>query len=132
MKTIDTTLPEQKSSIHWKRIIPAALLSEIAVIVLLSAVIVTHNMVLVPGRTAAEYDDFAQVAGYYLAPPAAALATFLFAFRAVRRLASGFVGNGVLVGAVATLLTLGFIVGARPEHRLMYIVSYVLRIVAGY
>jgi len=38
----------------------------------------------------------------------------------------------VLIGVAGVLLTGGFIVGAKPEHRLMYVVSYVLRIVAGY
>jgi hypothetical protein len=31
-----------------------------------------------------------------------------------------------------TLLRIGFVFSAKPEHRLMYIVSYVLKIAAGY
>jgi hypothetical protein len=51
---------------------------------------------------------------------------------ASRPLTSGFVRHGLLVGVVAVVLTLGFIVGARPEHRVMYVVSFALRIVGGY
>jgi len=135
MRAVDTTATlstEKKSHIRWKRIVLAAVLSELTVIALLLAVIAVHSFVIAPGQNAAQYGEFAQTAGYYLAAPAAAVATFVFAFWVAQRLDSGFIKNGLLVGAVATLLTLGFVFGARPEDRLMYIISYVLRLVAGY
>jgi hypothetical protein len=46
-------------------------------------------------------------------------------------LESSLIANGLLVGVVATLLTMSFIFAARPEDRLMYIVSFVARILAG-
>jgi hypothetical protein len=52
---------------------------------------------------------------------------FLF----TRRLNSGFVANGILTGILSVLLTVGFLVSAKPEHRLMYGIAFVLRIAAG-
>jgi hypothetical protein len=43
-----------------------------------------------------------------------------------------FVANGTLVGTVAVVLTLGFFFAAKPEDRLMYGVSFLLRIIGGY
>ena len=62
--------------------------------------------------------------GYYVAPPSAFVAVFVCALWAIRNLSSGYVLNGFLVGLVSVLLTLGFVFGARPEHRLMYGVSF--------
>jgi hypothetical protein len=134
MKALDTTATpslKEKTDIRWKRIVLAAFLSEVAVIGVLIAAMGVYRLVA-PGRSAEDYMAFGQVAGYYLAAPAAGVATFLFALWVTRPLASGFITNGVLVGVIATLLTLGFIFGARPEDRLMYIVSYLARIAAGY
>ena len=120
------------TGIYWKRVLLAGFLSELGVIVALSVVIVAHRFVIAKGRTAAEYQEFAQRTGYYVAAPAAALVTFLMALWAVHALESHFVVNGLLVGVVATLLSAGFILGATPEDRTMYIASFVLRIAAGY
>ena len=38
----------------------------------------------------------------------------------------------LMVGVVETLLTVGFIFGARPSDRPMYIVSFIVRLIAGY
>jgi len=121
----------RKAGIRWGRVFAAAVLSEVAVIVVLLAVIGVHRLIL-PGLTADQYQEFGQVAGYYVAAPAAALATFAFAFWTARRVESAFIANGIWVGAMATLLSLGFIFGARPEDRWMYIVSYLARIAGGY
>jgi hypothetical protein len=134
MRTLQTAavLPQaEKAGIRWKRVIVAAIGSELAVIIVISIIMVTH-MVLTPGRPQEEYSEFGQNAGYYAAAPAATLAVFLMAFWAIRKLDSAFIINGLLVGIIATLLTVGFIVGARPGDRWMYIASFVLRIAAGY
>ena len=73
-----------------------------------------------------------EVAGYYVAPPASAVATFLMVLWVARKLESRVVLHGVLVGLVGVLLTGGFVFAAKPEDRLMYVVSFVLRIVGGY
>jgi fluoride ion exporter CrcB/FEX len=71
-------------------------------------------------------------AGYYVAPAASAVATFLMVLWVARKLESRFILHGVLVGLVGVVLTGGFIFTAKPGDRLMYVVSFVLRIVGGY
>ncbi len=122
----------QKSRIRWTRVLIAALLSEAAVIVILLAITMSYSLLISPGKSAAEYQEFGALAGYYVAPAAAALATFLSVLWVARKLTSDFIANGTLVGVAAVILTAGFLAGAKPEHRLMYIVSFALRIVAGY
>ena len=106
-------------NIRWGRVILAAIAAEVLVVVsLLAAGAVFH----VPG----------EVAGYYVAPPASAAATFLMVLWVARKLESRFVLHGVLVGLAGVVLTGGFILTAKREDRLMYIVSFVLRIAGGY
>ena len=120
------------TGIQWTRVALAGFLSEVAVVVILSSVILTDRFLITPGRTEPELKDFAQNAGYYLAAPAAALATFALSFWATRKLDADFLSNGLVVGMIATLLAVGLIFSARAEDRKMYIVSFVARIVSGY
>ena len=122
----------RKRGIRWARIILAAFLAEVAVILIIGAVIVVHRFWIAPGQTDAEYRAFGEVAGYYAGPAGGALMTFLFVLWVGRRLNSDFVLHGVLIGIAGVLLTAGFIIVAKPEHRLMYVISYVLKIAAGY
>ena len=127
------SLPREKGSgIRWKRIVLAAFLSEICVIGVLIAVTAVYAFGIAPGRTDEEYQRFSETAGYYVAPAAGALTTFLFALWVATKLDSRFIANGVLVGVISVLLTAGFLVGARPEHRPMYLIAFALRIAAGY
>jgi hypothetical protein len=118
--------------IHWKRVVAAAFLSELAVIVMLLAIMAIYRLAIAPGLTSAQYERFADLAGYYLAAPLAALSTFVFSLWAVRSIQSRIVVNGILVGTIATIPASGFLFAAKPEDRLMYILSFVLRILAGY
>jgi hypothetical protein len=120
------------SRIRWGRVIAAAVLSEVGVIVTLLAVILTYKFVISPGRSAAEYQQFGEVAGYYVAPAASGFAIFLSVFWMARKLTANFILNGTLVGVTAVVLTAGFLFGAKPGDRLMYIASYAIRILAGY
>src|SRR5262245_57499 len=131
MQRTDVLPHAQRTSIRWKRVIVAAVLSDVAVVAVISIVMAAYALLIVPGLTSAEYGELGQNVGYYIAAPAAALAVFLMAFWAVRKLESGFVGNGVAVGVIATFLTVWMIVGARPGDRWMYVASFILRIVAG-
>jgi hypothetical protein len=118
------------SRIRVGRILVAAIMSEVGVIaVLLAAITVYARLTPV---TDAEYAALGEQIGYYVAPTAGVLTTFLAVLWATRRLTSDFVTHGVLIGVVSVLLTVGFIFGARPEHRLMYVFAFVLRIAAGY
>lgn len=118
--------------IRWGRVTLAALLSEVMVVAVLSAIIVSYRYLIAPGRTVADYRAFTDRASYYVAPVTAGLATFLAALWASRGLTMEFVANGTLVGTVAVVLTLGFFFAAKPEDRLMYGVSFLLRIIGGY
>ena len=136
MRTLETpaTIPvEKKSAIRWKRIVLGAVFSELVVFAVIFIVIVVYQFILAPGLTAAEYDKFGQnVAGYYFAPPAGAVGTFIFGIWAARAMRSRAVKAGVLVGMISAVLALPFIFGAKPEHQLMYMISYAGRLVGGY
>ncbi len=121
-----------KPGIRWGRIALAAFLAEVGVILIIGAVSMAHRFWIAPGQTEAESRAFGEIAGYYAGPAGGALMTFLFVLWVGRMLNSDFVLHGVLVGVAGVLLTAGFIVVAKPEHRSMYVVSYVLRIAAGY
>jgi hypothetical protein len=110
----------------------AAIVSEVAVIGVLILTMTVYRFLVAPGRTAAEYAAFNDLAGYYIAPTAAGLAVFLGAVWVGRKLTSSFVLNGILVGVTAVVLTGGFLFVAKPEDRLMYVVSFALRILGGY
>jgi len=107
-------------------------LSEVAVLAALGLIIATYRFLIAPGRSAADYQAFGDLAGYYVAPAAAGVAVFFGAMWATRKLTSGFIANGTLVGVTAVFLTVGFLFVAKPENRLMYGVSFVLRILGGY
>lgn len=114
--------------IHWKRVIVAAILSEVGVIAVLTATIGLYALF----TTVVDYQALGEEVGYYVAPIAGVVTTALAVFWAARPLSSDFIRHGMLVGLVSVLLTLGFILTARPEHRLMYLIAFALRIVGGY
>jgi len=120
------------TGIHWKRVTLAGFLSELSVVLVLSAVILTYRFLIATGRTGAEYAEFAQNAGYYLATPVAAVATFGLSYGATQGLEADFISNGLVIGAIATLLAMPFFFGARPQDRKMYVVSFIIRIAAGW
>lgn len=117
--------------IRWGRVLTAAVMSDAGVIALLFAAI-TLYMSMTRGLTDDQYYALGEDIGYYVAPTAGAILTALSVLWVARKLTSAFVLHGVLVGVVATLLTIGFIFSARPEHRVMYIVSFGLKIAGGY
>jgi hypothetical protein len=119
------------SRIRWGRVLVAAVTSDAAVIALLFAAI-TIYMSMTPGLTDDQYYALGEDIGYYVAPTAGAILTALSVLWVARRLTSAFVLHGVLVGVVAMLLTLGFLFSARPDHRVMYVVSFGLKIAGGY
>ena len=128
--TNQTTHETSPSRIAWKRIAIAAVLSELGVIAALSVTIVAI-IALVPGMSDAQFSTLGEDVGYYVAPAAGAVTTFLAVLWAVRGRSSGFLAHGILVGIGSVLLTLGFLASARPEHYLMYFVAFALRLVAG-
>ena len=128
--TTHTTHDISFSRIAWARIAIAAMLSELGVIATLT-ITIGAIMVIVPGMSEAQFTVLGEQVGYYVAPGAGAVTTFLAVLWAVRRRSSGFLMHGVLVGVVSVMLTVGFLVGARPEHYAMYFVAFALRVLAG-
>jgi hypothetical protein len=116
-----------KFAIQWGRVVAGAVLSELGVF---AGIAVAFGMYSVlPSTVVAAASHRPE---YYAAPAAALIATFVFAWWAARKAGSRFIAHGVLVGVAAVLLSAGFIAAADPADRLMYVVSYVLRIVGGY
>src|SRR5262249_8829125 len=109
--------PSNARKIRWGRVIAAAVMAEIAVILMIGAVILGHRFLFAPNETAAETGAFGQVAGYYVAPAGAAIMTFLFVLWAARKLKSDFVLHGLLIGVAGVVLTAAFVFGAKPEDR---------------
>lgn len=121
-----------KSPVRWGRVIAAAVLSEFGAITVLMAVTLADFFLFARSRSLAEFGRLGARTGCYVAPVASALATYLSALWATRRLDAHFVLNGTLVGVGAVILTAGFLFGAPPEDRVMYFVTFVLRIAVGY
>jgi hypothetical protein len=98
--------------IHWKRVIAAAILSEVGVFVALFAAFGVYSLVT---QTTFDtiYNSRGEDIAYYVAPPTA------FGHDGARGpvgdpdVTSGLVRHGVLVGLVAVLLTFFFILSAR-------------------
>jgi len=134
MSTIETraSSPSAKSGIRWGRVLVAAILSELAVIAILVVTSVVYSFIVPAEQSKLAAQDIGERVGYYVAPPAGALATFVLVLWVARKLESNFIINGVAVGVVSVLLTCGFLAGARAEHRPMYLVAFALRIAAGY
>ena len=117
--------------VRWGRVVVAAVLSEVAVMAVLLATIGVYRFLIAPGSPADAYQHFDDLAGYYVAPATAGVTAFLGALWVSRRLTSAIVVNGAMVGVTAVVLTFGFVFMAKPEDRLMYVVSFALRILGG-
>ena len=115
------------SAIRWGRVLAGGVLSELGVFAAIFAAIGVYTVVFAPATS-----EEALRPEYYTAPAAALVATFLCAWWAARKAGSRFIAHGTLVGVAAVLLSVGFIAAAEPEDRLMYMVSFALRIVGGY
>lgn len=122
----------KQSSIHWVKILVAGLLAEIVTIIIIVLAVTIYNFTIGSGQTEEQKQAFAAQAGFYVAPVASVVLTFLFAFWVGRKVESKIVLHGTLVGVVATLLSVGFIFAAQPEVRIMYAASYILKLLSGY
>ncbi len=122
----------KQSSIHWVKILVAGLLAEIVTIIIIVLAVTIYNFTIGSGQTEVQKQAFAAQAGFYVAPVASIVLTFLFAFWVGRKVKSKIVLHGTLVGVVATLLSVGFIFAAQPEVRIMYAASYILKLLSGY
>jgi len=117
--------------VPWGRIVIAAVGSEVAVMAVLMLLMAGYRFAIAPGHPASNYTAFDDAAGYYVAPVAAGLATLCSALWVCRSASARFALTGTMVGLIAVLLTGGFVFFAKPEDRVMYGVSYVLRVIGG-
>ncbi len=99
--------------IHWVRVLIGGFLAEVSVFVVVIPIFLLYG----------------QNALLYAAPPASLVMCFLFALWVGRRVDSGLVLHGMLVGVVATLLYVGLTL-ARPEP-FAYLVAHALKILGG-
>jgi hypothetical protein len=120
------------ATIHWGRVVIGGVLSELGVIAVLLISIALYVKPIAPGISAGERKALGERVGYYVAPAAGFVTTALAAFWASRVLDSGFIANGLMVGVISVVITVPFSLAAKPEHRFMYGVAFVLRLAAGY
>ena len=125
-------MSDTTSGLRWGRILLAGLLAEVTTIIIIVLIVTIYDFTVGAGQTEAQRQAFAGQAGYYVAPLAGAVATFLFALWVGRKAQMRIVLHGMLVSVVATLLSVGFLVAAPPQTRTMYIASYVLKLLSGY
>jgi hypothetical protein len=92
------------AQIRWGRIVVAAVAAEAAVILLIVAISTIRP-------------ESGEWAGYHVAPPASAVATFLMVLWVARKLEAGFVQHGILVGLAGVALTGGYLGGVVAQKR---------------
>jgi hypothetical protein len=129
MQSKNTSNPQVVTGtrIHWGRIVLAAIMSEAGVVVVL---VLAGGVYTLFGGAAT--DSLGAELGYYVAPATGVVTTLLAVLWVARPLGERFIAHGMLVGVGSVLLTAGFIFSAAPEHRLMYVVAFVLRLLAGW
>lgn len=120
------------SMIHWVRVLVAGVLSEVGVILVLLASIAIYRKLIAPGAPEPQTQSLGERIGYYVAPTAGFVTTGAAALWAVRGLDVAVIANAVAVGVVSVVITLPFLLTAKPEHRLMYGVAFALRLAAAY
>jgi hypothetical protein len=120
-----------ETRIRWGRVVLAAIMSEVAVVVVLLLASAAY-LLLGPPLSDAEMNSLGAEIGYYVAPGMGVVAILLAVLWATRPLERRFVAHGMLVGAGSVLLTVAFAFAAPPEHRVMYVVAFALRLLAGW
>jgi hypothetical protein len=114
--------------IHWRLILLAGLLAEVAIFVVFFALLAAAALAGVPelARPESTLDLIdAMVSGF--------LMMFLFTLWAGRRIESGFILHGALIGLTGALLftALIFVLSGSPAQHPLYWVAHGLKIVGG-
>src|SRR5262245_22824619 len=117
MSTIETraSSSSKQSGIRWGRVLVAAILSELSVIAILLVASAVYSFSVPPEQSKQSFQEIGELIGYYVAPPAGAVATFVFVLWVARKLEANIIINGIAVGVLSVLLTAGFLVGAKTE-----------------
>jgi hypothetical protein len=118
-----------KSGVRWGRVIVAGLLTEIGVVLIIVAAVTAYRYVASPSE--AEYQTFADRAGFYVGVVGGALLAFLFSLWVSRALRADFLVNGLLVGGVGVLLHVVLFVASKSEFQSAYLVADALKLAGG-
>ena len=114
--------------VHWGRIVVAGFLSEVAVFAIFFLLLIAATLAGVPDvakpMSTLDYID-AMLSSF--------LMVFLFSLWVGKRIESGFVLHGTLVGVVGILLfTIMWVATTRsPAQPLVYVVAHLLKILGG-
>jgi len=114
--------------VHWGRIVVAGFLSEVAVFAIFFLLLIAATLAGVPDvakpMSTLDYTD---------AILSSFLMVFLFSLWVGKRIESGFVLHGTLVGVVGILLfTIMWVATTRsPAQPLVYVVAHLLKILGG-
>ncbi|MCA1641730.1 MAG: hypothetical protein LC785_07230 [Acidobacteria bacterium] len=118
-----------KTGVRWGRVIVAGLLTEIGVVLIIVAAVTVYRYAASP--TEAEYQAFADRAGFYVGTCGGALLAFLFSSWVCRSLGADFILNGLLVGCVGVLLHVALFVASGAGFQKAYLVADGLKLAAG-
>jgi len=116
------------SRIHWGRVVLAGFLSEVAVMAIFFALLIAAKLAGVP-RLASPMSPL----DYVDALVSSFVMVFLFTLWVGRRIDSGFVLHGALIGVVGTLLFSTLWVATTPSRAQppLYLVAHVLKVLGG-
>ncbi|HEX8164001.1 MAG TPA: hypothetical protein VF538_19175 [Pyrinomonadaceae bacterium] len=118
-----------KTGVRWGRVIAAGLLTEIGAVLIIVAAATAYKHTASP--TAAEYQAFAERAGYYVGIFGGALLAFLFSSWACRPLGGDFMINGLLVGCVGASLHVALFAASGAGFQAAYLIADGLKLAAG-
>jgi hypothetical protein len=116
---------------RWLRAIAYGLLAEIATILTIVVIVLTHRYLVARGLSEAGYTTFGEHVGATVGPVGGTIFTFVFARRLMPRIPSGFVAHGIVVALAAIALSVGGSIAGHHGLPAGYTVASALKIIAG-
>ncbi len=114
---------------RWTKVIIAGVLTEISVVVVIGVIVVAYRLGASP--TDAEFQAFIARVGSALGVYGGGVAALLFALWATRGLTTDFIVTGLLVGAIAALLHMVFMLGSGSGLQIPFVIADGLKIIGG-
>jgi hypothetical protein len=123
---------EQKK-IRWGRVIIASLLAEIVPILILFLVVAVYGLFLTPSELPNDVrlNNFARTAGGWIGPLGGSLVTFIVSLWACRKLRSGHILHGALIGLLSMMMGVGLLLILADRFSLIFVGSYLLRFLSA-
>ena len=116
---------------RWLRAVGYGLLAEVATIITIILVVMTHKYLLVRGAPDATYAAFGQQAGALIGVVGGTIYTYIFARLLMPRISSRFSEHGIVVALAAITLSITGSIAGHQGVPSEYIIASVLKIVAG-